>query len=320
MKILARAQSCVGGQFHPEKTGHFDRNIHFAAKLISFLQLNNLNGNKELISKIKELSLKLGVEKELENIEIEITTNFPNYIQHDSEKQNSIAKEISTERKINNIFEKIGKSKEKQLNDVEFHGDISLSKIPISPKKLIFQQGELLENISQDFEATGASGEEEVLIYYIEEFLKLPIEKRVDALNRIYGIIKDKTGNDSLKKYMDKCIEVFDNNSDLRKALIPLFYVTMHYKYSYFDLIVYKDNQPVLVEVKTTNHENYNSFYLSISEVNAARSNENYEIVRVSPKTINFLGNPIKLIEDKIATINGTNFSLLPRNYEFKFN
>lgn len=27
MKIVARAQSCVGGQFHPEKTGHFDRNI-----------------------------------------------------------------------------------------------------------------------------------------------------------------------------------------------------------------------------------------------------------------------------------------------------
>ena len=94
----------------------------------------------------------------------------------------------------------------------------------------------------------------------------------------------------------------------------------MHYKYSYFDLIVYKDNQPVLVEVKTTNHENYNSFYLSISEVNAARSNENYEIVRVSPMTINFLGNPIKLVYDKIATIKGNNFSLLPRNYEFKFN
>jgi len=312
----------------PEYIGYFDnfkleinRNSveKFAAKLISFLQLNNLNGNKELISKIKELSLKLGVEKELENIEIEITTNFPNYIQHDSEKQNSIAKEISTERKINNIFEKIGKSKEKQLNNIEFHGDISLSKIPISPRKLIFQQGELLENISRDFEATGATGEEEVLIYYIEEFIKLPIEKRVGALNQVYGVIKNKTGNDSLKKYMDKCVEVFGNNSDLRKALIPLFYVTMHYKYSYFDLIVYKDNQPVLVEVKTTNHENYNSFYLSISEVNAARSNENYEIVRVSPQSINLLGNPIKLIEDKIATINGTNFSLLPRNYEFKF-
>jgi hypothetical protein len=27
LKIVARAQSCVGGQFHPEKTGHFDRNI-----------------------------------------------------------------------------------------------------------------------------------------------------------------------------------------------------------------------------------------------------------------------------------------------------
>jgi hypothetical protein len=94
----------------------------------------------------------------------------------------------------------------------------------------------------------------------------------------------------------------------------------MHYKYSYFDLIAYKNNNPVLVEVKTTNGANNNRFFLSIAEVNAARTNENYEIVRVAPDSITFMGNPIKSMEEKIELVKGEKFSLIPRNYEFRFN
>jgi len=93
----------------------------------------------------------------------------------------------------------------------------------------------------------------------------------------------------------------------------------MHYKYSYFDIIAYKNGRPVIVEVKTTNGFNNNRFYLSIAEVNAARTNKNYEIVRVSPESIRFLGNPIRSLEGMIDLLKTDTFSLMPRNYEFNF-
>ena len=91
----------------------------------------------------------------------------------------------------------------------------------------------------------------------------------------------------------------------------------MHYKFSSFDLIGYKDSKPILVEVKTTHSENNNNFFISIAEVNIATGNIDYEIVRVTPSSIHFIGNPIKMVEDKITAIKADTFSLIPRNYEF---
>ena len=54
-------------------------------------------------------------------------------------------------------------------------------------------------------------------------------------------------------------------------------------------------------------------------EINAARGDDEYEIVRVTPKSIYFIGNPIKQVEEKIALIKTDKFQLIPKNYEFTF-
>ena len=105
----------------------------------------------------------------------------------------------------------------------------------------------------------------------------------------------------------------------LKKALIPFFYLTLHHQFSYFDLIVYKDDTPYVVEVKTTNNSNNNAFYISLAEVNEARKEPNYEIVRVTPTEILFMGNPIKDLDNKITGVQGRNYKLIPRTFKFEF-
>ncbi|MBL0031091.1 MAG: DUF3883 domain-containing protein [Bacteroidetes bacterium] len=68
----------------------------------------------------------------------------------------------------------------------------------------------------------------------------------------------------------------------------------MHHKFSYFDLIAYENHSPIIVEVKTTSSLNNDSFYISVAEVNEALKEPNYQIVRVTPNEIIFMGNPIK--------------------------
>lgn len=187
-------------------------------------------------------------------------------------------------------------------------------------KVSLFLKGDKKNQNGQNLEIMGVNGEERVLYYFIVEFLKLDIKNRLKGINEVYDLLIQKLKNYPMLKYKSKCIEVVENDDELKKALIPLFYVTMHHKYSYFDLIVYKENHPTLIEVKTTFSDNNNRFFLSIAEVDAARGKDNYEIVRDSPSSINFLGNPIKLVENNLASIIGENFTLTPRNYEFKFN
>lgn len=124
------------------------------------------------------------------------------------------------------------------------------------------------------------------------------------------------------KQFMGKCIEVFDRDEKLKKALIPFFYITMHYKYANFDLVAYRNKQAVLVEVKSTQSRRKgprDNFKISRSEVETALGNANYEIVRVSPERLELLGNPIKAIKDKLTKVEGGNFTIIPDGYTFEF-
>ena len=245
---------------------------------------------------------------------------YPNFKGQGANNQSLIAKELNFEARINEIFGKISIPNQKDINVINYENtSVTTAIIPTIAKKIIFQQNDLNES-GQSLEVTGANGEEEVLIYYINEFIKLQNNERIIGVNDVYQVIIVKTGNESLLKYRDKCLAIIQNDEELKKALIPFFYITMHYKYSYFDIIAYKDKKPVIVEVKTTTSLNNHRFILSTAEVNAARTNKNYEIVRVAPDCIRFLGNPIQSMEDKIEFLKSDTFSLIPRNYEFKFN
>jgi len=105
----------------------------------------------------------------------------------------------------------------------------------------------------------------------------------------------------------------------LTRSLISLFYVALHNKFAYFDLIVYKNKTPTLIEVKST-RGHQNRFFISIAEVNAARKAANYQLFRVSRDSITFIGNLMKILESQLTMVEGENFTLKPRNYEFNFN
>lgn len=79
------------------------------------------------------------------------------------------------------------------------------------------------------------------------------------------------------------------------------------------------DMTPVIVEVKTTQNNNSQSFYISSAEVEGAIGEPNYELVRVTPSEIIFMGNPIKELGNKLTSISGVNYKLIPRNYKFEF-
>jgi hypothetical protein len=284
--------------------------------LITFLESKNDN-NLKMVDKLKQLSKKLGQEDKINEIKSDISVKYPDLKDYFKDhRQAEKAIEIDFERKIDTIAAIANTSK--ILEQKNLTGKTVLNGISINSKKLIFQ-GIINADNPQTLETMGASGEVEVLIYFIEKFIELPIEKRLKGIEAVYEVIKTKIGNNSIEKYKTNCLAAFNNNSELKKALIPLFYITMHYKYSYFDLVVYKDDHPVLIEVKTTNNDNNKRFFLSIAEINAARGTENYEIVRVTPTKIYFIGNPIKLVEDNIMSISGDNFTLTPTNYKFEF-
>jgi rRNA maturation protein Rpf1 len=128
--------------------------------------------------------------------------------------------------------------------------------------------------------------------------------------------MRKQTNDSSFDQYADECYKLIGNTELLSKALIPLFYVAKKYKYAHFDLIAYRNGIPTLIEVKTTNNSNSKNFFISISEVNTARKHSNYEIVRVTPFSIIFMGNPIMELDKSIIEINTNGFRLKPRNYE----
>ena len=99
-------------------------------------------------------------------------------------------------------------------------------------------------------EQTGAKGEEQILGYYIQHFLTLSAADREKAINEMYNVIERKLGNDSHTVFRDACLSVITEDKALSKALISFCYIALHNKFSYFDLIVYKNGKPTMVEVE----------------------------------------------------------------------
>jgi arginine utilization protein RocB len=125
------------------------------------------------------------------------------------------------------------------------------------------------------------------------------------------------------KSYQLACLECIENNDDLQKPLVNLFFIALHYPYASFDMIACDDNgEPLLIEVKTTKNsrQQNDSFRISSGEIQKAMANENYLIARVTKDKITFIQNPIKPIADKIKSIEGDDFKIKPTGYIFEFN
>lgn len=276
----------------------------------------------EHIVRILSLKDRLGTEIEILEIEKDIKELFPGTAnQINSTQLQTKTEELEALKKIEDIYALLNTTiVNKEFECLNFDGEAQSSQIKHIPGKRIFQfNGDGFQN-DQEQAQTGANGEEEVLIFLIGEFIKMTVDLRKNAIQEINSLMQEMLRNNSYNRYACECLVNVEDNERLQQALIPFLYVTLHYKYSYFDLIAWRNNQPTLIEVKTTKNNKNTKFYLSSAEINAARGKTSYEIVRVSPTAITFMGNPIKQVEDKIEQIIGDNFSLKPRDYEFIYN
>ncbi|MFN6946843.1 MAG: sacsin N-terminal ATP-binding-like domain-containing protein [Cytophagaceae bacterium] len=280
---------------------------------------------EELHKKVLALKGRLGIKAELESIETEIEQIFKDELSN-CNNEFEIAKlqhEIKIENDINRIFNKRASDNSSVKTnfsiDSQFDGEAVLAAIAVSAKKVIYQGKEIS---STNSEVIGANGEEEVLLFLIQNFIENQVgEARVKSLNEVYKQIIVLIGLESeiIQKYFNHCIDVVNDNEKLTKALIPYFYITLHYKYAFVDIVAWYNNKPYLIEVKSTTRNRHNYFNISKSEVDAARKYDNYMIVRVTPEKMIFLGNPIKNIEDKFTEIKGSNFRIQPKGYSFEF-
>ena len=283
------------------------------------LILENRDPNSVLIDKLNHLFESLGVEEELKTIEEALQKEYPEAFKDvDFDQVNNKTKEKDLELNINRIFENASKSSKPVESVNLISEDTNSATIAKNENQKVFTtNGD--NGKGQDLEVFGASGEEEVLIYFINWFLdNEEREERLRGINEVYSLLRKKLRNESHLKYRDQCIEHIDDIDELRRALIPLFYVTLHHKFAFFDLIVYYEGKATLVEVKTT--KNNRKFYISKSEVNAARSEENYLLVRNTADRIELLGNPIKQFEDQFKMIKGDKLSIVPSKYEIILN
>jgi hypothetical protein len=316
-ELIQFVNDCKGNEDYREYFDGFNIEIdrsHIESRAGEILALiEELGGDKNTETEVKELSKRLGIENRLDSIYKELIEKnteslSKNITVHKSEKH----KEIELNNRIDDILNKIPVQITKEVQTVDLSGESVSQPLPIKKKQIVYKGVQLPD--SKMLETLGASGEEEILLFFINEFISNEKIIRVDAINQVYKLLKEKIGDDSLKKYKDNCIKVVDANEKLRRALVPFFYVTLHHKFSFFDLIVFYENEPTLVEVKTTS--NNKTFYLSVAEVEAARGQDNYIIVRNTSDCIYLLGNPIKSVEKELTYIKGDKFTLKARNYE----
>ena len=258
----------------------------------------------------------LGIESEIARLKLEQPQVFEIDSKYDVELK-SLNDELLNKQNIEEIYKTVKQGVLKEIDyDTLNTTNQGVQILNDSYKKIIYQRGLDIDIRNKQLEITGASGEEQVLTYLIHSFLELSTEEQLKGIEVIKEELQKQTGNNSFDKYAEECKCVIDHKEKLMKALIPLFYVTKKYKYARFDLITYKNGKPTLIEVKTTNNIKSNRFFLSVSEIEAARTTSNYEIVRVTPQSIIFFGNPIKDIAESIFVVKTDGFYLKPRNYE----
>lgn len=299
----------------------FSLNDERVSKMLAFLSECKGAMVNSYVIELQKLTKCLGVDESIDRIEQELIELFKYSTATDETTLSSkkIVKQIEVERKVESIYANISKVTASAIGEYTAAGTGDIMPFHINHKKLIFQGTESFAQDGSFLEATGAGGEVEVLGYYISFFLTFSIEERRKGINEIYDTIALKLGNDSHLIFKKECLKSIGNNEKLRKALIPFLYIAMHYKFSYFDIIAYKDGKPVIIEVKTTQNSNNRSFFISNAEINEAIKEKNYEIVRVTPTEIIFMGNPIKNFINMLGTIQGANYKLTPGNYKFEF-
>jgi len=295
-------------------------------KMKTFLQLKDSEDTKLLLYEIDKIQYKLGIEELIQVLENKTESIFNDFRTYNELPKSSLQKKrLNIEEKVNDIFKIMSNSTNKNIKNTTQPIEYSTSEaISHRPNRKIFKIDSLGNSKEVDFELMGASGEIEVLNYYIKDFIEhSDIEYRSKGIKEVYNLVVDKLPSKEDKfeyeQYRDKCIENINIDFELQKALIPFYYITMHFKFAFFDLAVYKQGKPTLVEVKTTYSEGNNRFFLSMAEVNAAMGKDEYEIIRVTPSSIYFLENPIKAVEEKIKEIRTNKFTLTPKNYEFNF-
>lgn len=289
--------------------------------------LNNLENDirvDEFKGRLNELAGKIGIDAEIEILEQEIKAVFPDAFSLSIHQDQIVskAKEIFIQSRVERIYQNINKAPVKGISEFEASTSSVSSQIPVKTKKVIFQGSSLP---ASQCELIGSNGEEEVLYFLIKHFLdtKDP-EKRKKALEDVHSLILNSINNSPVNvakhtELFNKCIEYIDNDVELTKALIPFYYVTLHYKFAFIDLIAWYENKAVMVEVKTTQNFRNNSFRISNSEINEARANQNYMIVRVTPQEMILMGNPIYNIKEKLMKIEGGNYVIQPHGYTFEF-
>jgi len=294
-------------------------NNYRISKQITFLKTLHSEAAELFIPRLEALSTRLGADGILDELEQEIKNTFPNT----NTNTVSATAVAGTERRlefdgvVRNIHSRISTQSTLTTSQFNVQGNTGTTNIQVNKKKIIFQRE--VHSVSDEvLISTGASGEEQVLGYYIDKFLTIQQSERVKAIDDMHSLLKRKLGNDTHSKYKDACLKNINNDTALRVALIPFMYVTLSHRYAYFDLLVF-DAKPLIIEVKTTTAVNNNSFTLSTAEVNEARVDDNYQIVRVTPTEIIFMGNPIATVTDKINAISGSNFSITPKSFKFEF-
>ncbi|WP_439882172.1 sacsin N-terminal ATP-binding-like domain-containing protein [Pontibacter sp. MBLB2868] len=286
--------------------------------------IENIDRVDDFKSRLDALAGKFGIEADLEALEQDMKSEFPDAFSSSitQDQIESKAREISIKSKVERIYQNIIKTPAKATSEFESSTNSVASSIPVKTKKVMFQGSTLP---SSQTEMIGASGEEEVLYFLIQHFLEIKdTTKRKEALVKVHALILSLLRNtqSNITKHTElfnSCLSVIDNDAELTKSLIPFYYVTLHYKFAFIDLVAWYDNKAVMVEVKTTlNHRN-NSFRISNSEINEARANQNYMIVRVTPHEMILMGNPIYNIKEKLMKIEGGNYVIQPHGYTFEF-
>lgn len=261
----------------------------------------------------------LGLEPEIEKLKSDYPEIFE--VARNVSHQRSVNEDLKRVQAIEGIYNKVKLGNIKEVSQQKLDaGNQTSEAIANNHKQIIFQGTSNPSDKNKELEITGASGEVEVLICLINEFVHLPEEAQREGVKAIRDEMRKQTNGNSFDQYADECLKFIGDKEQLSKALIPLFYVAKKYKYAHFDLISFRNGKPTLVEVKTTNNINSRNFYISISEVNTARRYSDYELVRVTPKSIIFMGNPIKELDKSILEVKTNGFRLKPRNYEFILN
>lgn len=273
-----------------------------------------------LIEKAKTKTL--GIEDEIDKLKSEMPEIFS--VKGNETELETMKEELLKLQDIEDIYAKVKLGNVKSLEEHKLDTmNQTSSEVQNNCKQIIFRGSADKTEANLELEITGASGEVEVLICLIDEFLQMTLsEKRLGVEAVRIELSNHFKPNNNFDKYAEECLRVITDFEKLSKALIPLFYIAREYKYAPFDLITYRNGKATLIEVKSTNNINSKSFYLSIAEVNKARGihDYGYEIVRVTPQSIIFMGNPIKEIDESIREIKTNGFTLKPRNYELIIN